>query len=61
MALAEVPGRLEKLLVDQSNELNANGIYAFNLYALGMPTSVIIDDYLPFYSSSFYSMLRFAK
>ena len=48
MAMAEVPGRLEKLFVDQSNEISANGVYAFNFHALGMPTSVVIDDYLPF-------------
>lgn len=29
------------------NELSPNGIYAINIYALGMPHTVIIDDYIP--------------
>ena len=30
-----------------NNKLNANGIYGVNMYALGIPHTVIVDDYLP--------------
>ena len=28
-------------------ETNENGIYALNLFALGLPVTVTIDDYIP--------------
>ena len=31
-----------------NTEISENGIYAVNIYALGMPHTVIIDDWLPF-------------
>lgn len=31
-----------------NDEISDNGIYAVNVYALGMPHTVVIDDYLPF-------------
>ena len=46
-ALAEFPGRIEKIFQNSGSDLNANGIYAINLYTLGVPHTVIIDDYLP--------------
>ena len=44
-AVAEVPGRLEKIFLNTDNKLNSAGIYAVNLYTLGVPHTVIVDDY----------------
>ena len=44
--MAEVPGRLEKVFLNKENKLNDAGIYAVNLYTLGVPHTVIVDDYL---------------
>ena len=38
---------MEKVFLNQANELSANGIYALNMYALGVPHTVIVDDWLP--------------
>ena len=46
-ALAEKPKRLEKIFLNVDTETNKNGIYAMNLYALGVPHTVIVDDFLP--------------
>lgn len=47
-ALAEVPGRMEKVFLNSwEKQLNPNGIYAVNFYTLGVPHTVVIDDYLP--------------
>ena len=46
-ALAEQPDRLEKIFLNVSGETNMNGIYGVNLYALGVPHTVVVDDYLP--------------
>jgi len=47
-ALAAVPGRIEKIFLNNKNELSKNGIYGVNFYSLGVPHTVIVDDYLPF-------------
>ncbi len=47
IALAEKPGRLEKVFVNSENSLSNNGIYAVNFKSLGYTNPVIIDDYLP--------------
>ena len=44
-ALAERPGRIERVFVN--DDVSANGIYAVNFYSLGVPHTVIVDDYLP--------------
>ena len=44
-AVAEEKGRLESVFLNK--EVNANGIYAVNFYTLGVPHTVIVDDYLP--------------
>ena len=44
-ALAEEPGRIESVFVN--DKASKNGIYAVNFYTLGVPHTVIIDDYLP--------------
>lgn len=46
-AMAEKPKRLEKIFLNTNGETNKNGIYAVNLYVLGVPHTVIVDDYLP--------------
>ena len=46
-ALAEKPKRLEKIFLNVNGETNKNGIYGVNLYALGVPHTVIVDDFLP--------------
>ena len=46
-ALAEKPQRLEKVFLDKSGKMNTNGIYGVNVYTLGVPHTIIIDDYLP--------------
>ncbi len=49
-ALAEKPGRIKRMFLNTENKLNDAGIYAVNLYALGVPHTVIVDDYLPMQS-----------
>ena len=46
-AIAEVPDRLESVFLNTDTQLNDKGIYAVNLYALGVPHTVVVDDYLP--------------
>jgi hypothetical protein len=46
-ALSEVPGRLEKVFLNTENEIAQSGIYAVNFHTLGLPHTVVIDDYLP--------------
>lgn len=46
-ALAEFPGRAEKLFLNLEKKASPNGIYGMNIYTLGMPTTVIVDDWLP--------------
>jgi len=33
--------------LNTDSKLNSQGIYAVNLYTLGVPHTVIVDDYLP--------------
>jgi len=44
-ALAEYPGRVEKLFLN--NEISAQGVYGVNLYALNIPITIMVDDWLP--------------
>ena len=46
-AVAEVPSRLDAVILNKDNVLNAAGIYAFEIRTLGFPHTVIVDDYLP--------------
>jgi len=46
-AIAETPGRVEKLFLNNENKMSPAGIYAVQLYALGLPMTVMIDDYFP--------------
>ena len=45
-ALAEYPSRIHRIF--HNSEKNEQGVYAVNLYALGVPFTTYIDDYLPF-------------
>ena len=49
-AIAEVPGRLEKTF--HNSELNSAGIYAVDFWALGVPHTVVVDDFLPLNETS---------
>ena len=51
-ALAEFPGRLEKLFLNNSNELSRAGLYGINMYTLGFPHTIIVDDFLPLIQSA---------
>ena len=46
-ALAEKPGRVENLFLSKVNQLSRNGIYGVTLWTLGVPHTIIVDDYLP--------------
>ena len=48
-AMAEVPGRMEAIFLNKSEDdrLNKAGVYAVNFYTLGVPHTVVIDDHLP--------------
>ena len=48
-AVAEKPGRVERIFLN--DELSSNGIYGVQLYVLGVPTTVVIDDSVPLKSS----------
>ena len=46
-ALAKVPSRVENLFLNVENRASPNGIYGINIYLLGVPKTIIIDDFLP--------------
>jgi hypothetical protein len=50
--LAQTPSRIEKLFLNNENELSVNGIYGINFYTLGVPHTVIVDDWLPLRTSN---------
>ena len=45
--MAQIPGTIEKMFLNPKNELSKNGIYGVNFYSLGVPLTVLVDDYLP--------------
>lgn len=45
--MAQIPGTVEKMFLGVPNEMSRNGVYAVNFYTLGVPHTVIVDDYLP--------------
>lgn len=47
---AQDPERIKKLFLIE--DLNSAGVYAVQLYVMGIPVTVTVDDYLPFYSYS---------
>lgn len=44
-AIAEHKGAMEKVF---ETDLNVKGGYAVNLFALGVPMTTVVDDYIPF-------------
>jgi len=56
-AVAEVPGRIENQWI--TKEINDEGIYGINMYVLGVPITVVVDDYVPHYGSTYNTI--FAK
>jgi hypothetical protein len=46
-ALAEKDKRLEQIFLNTSGYINPDGIYGINIYTLGVPHTVIVDDYMP--------------
>ena len=46
-AIAEKPGRVEKMFVNSNGgQINHEGVYGINMYALGVPHTVLVDDFL---------------
>ena len=45
-ALAEYPERIYNIF--HNTEKNDKGVYGMNMYALGVPYTILVDDYLPF-------------
>lgn len=45
-AVAQTPGRIRSLFM--TDELNENGVYTVQLYSMGIPVTVTVDDRLPF-------------
>jgi hypothetical protein len=56
-ALAERPSRIDHFF--ESDVYNEHGIYALNIYSLGVPFTQVIDDRLPVFPGS--TQLIFAK
>jgi len=50
--LSKIPSRVENVFLNLENKLSPNGIYGVNFYLLGVPHTVIIDDYLPLVSGT---------
>jgi calpain-15 len=57
-ALAEYPGRIESAFLNKT--LSQAGVYGVQMYALGVPVTVMVDDYLPLVGSSG-SRTRYSK
>ena len=56
-AVAEIPQRFEVHWL--TKEFNEAGIYALNMYQLGVPITVLVDDWVPHYGSTWTTV--FAK
>ena len=46
--LTDIPGAVESVFLNNQNELSKVGIYGVNVYALGVPHTIIVDDWMPF-------------
>ena len=57
-ALAEFKDRIESMFLNE-NAINQNGIYAVNMYYLGVPHTVVIDDWLAY--DEYYKNTTFAR
>ena len=45
--LAEHEGKVEKLFLNSGNGQSRNGIYGVNMYTMGIPHTILVDDYVP--------------
>ena len=45
IAVAEYPGRIEKVFLNKGK--SAAGVYSVQFYALNVPITITVDDYLP--------------
>ena len=45
--LAEHQGRVEQLFLNPANLQSRNGIYGINMYTMGIPHTILVDDYVP--------------
>ena len=43
---------MEKIFLNANNEISKTGIYAVEFYTLGIPHTVVVDDYLPLSANS---------
>ena len=43
-AIAEEPGRVELMFLNTSNAVEPKGVYGVNMFALGVPITIIVDD-----------------
>jgi len=50
-AVAEIPGRLEKSFVRPEDFDNQAGFFDVKLFILGVPITIRVDDYLPFWGT----------
>lgn len=44
-AIAEHPGRIWNMM--ETKQYNDAGIYSFKMYDMGLPISIVVDDFLP--------------
>ena len=51
-ALAEFPGRVEKLFLNENKQQSRTGVYAVNIFTLGFPQTILVDDFLPMTKSA---------
>lgn len=49
-AVAEFPSRIQKIFINQQS--NAQGVYGVKFYVQGVPTEIVLDDYIPCTKSS---------
>ena len=60
-AIAEKPNRVESMFVNK--QIEPTGVYGVNLYALGVPHTVLVDDFIPGYdwNNQFYPLFADVK
>ena len=47
------------MFLNNNNQLSKNGIYGVNIYTLGMPHTILVDDYLPLASDTYGSSTHY--
>lgn len=52
-ALAEHPGKLEQIFGNKNQHADKTGFYDLNLYSLGVPITVRVDDFTPMKKNAF--------